>query len=115
MKIVQKENGWVQVGDSAFAKKIADNLFEVIRIETNNEIHLDFYNRVRVSSIKAEDIGEYGDYNEFLKLGTDEEKAAYLAFVAYTYDHTVICENVEEAKSILEEENVIVKGEALTL
>lgn len=115
MKLMEKENGWYRIGDAGFAKKIGDNLFKVIRIESNEAIHLDFYDKIDISSVKAEDIGEYGNYDEYLNLKTDFEKAIYLAFVTYTHDGTSTWKNVKEVKSVLVKEQVIKDTEDFSL
>lgn len=112
---VKTLNGWVQVKNS-FVKKVGEGVYDVIRLENNDELILyDTYYKVNLNTVTKDTFSKYGDYKEYLREKTEEEKAIYTAFLGLNHDSTCGCDNEEEVNIYLKEDGVIPKEETFKL
>lgn len=113
--VVKTINGWVQVKNS-FVKKVGEGVYDVIRLENGDEfIHYDSYSKVDLNTVTKDTFSQYGNYNEYLKEKTEEEKAIYTAFLGLNYHSTYGCESEEEVNIYLKEDGVIPQEETFKM
>lgn len=110
--IKEQQNGWFRVGDYGFAKKLRNDTYEVFRLVNLEDFtYVEWYNKVDISIVDEKWFNKYGDYNEYIQLQTDIEKAVYVAVFSLTYDDYVKCDNEQEIKEILVFNGVINENE----
>lgn len=113
MRIEEKNNGWYKIGEHGFAKKIGDNMFEIIRIEIYEDyVNLTIQEKVDLSNVDEDLLKIYGDFKKYLKAKDPLEKS-FLASYSMLNDSIHGCEDKQEVKEFLFEKGVIDDNEIL--